>query len=57
MQGLLARLNEQKAPKLGSKGASRSTSIASSVDDPNEDDQQSNNSDESQTLQTSNTLK
>lgn len=56
MQGLLARLNEQKNPTLGSKG-SRSDSIASSVDDTNEDEQQSNNSDESQSLQTSNTLK
>lgn len=57
MQGLLAKLKQQKNPQLGSKGASRSASIASSVDvdEQNEDDQQSNNSDESQ--QTSNTLK
>lgn len=55
MQGLLARIKEQKNPQLGSKGASRSASIASSIDDQIEDDQQSNNSDESQ--QTSNTLK
>lgn len=55
MQGLLARLSQQnKNPALGSKGASRSASIASSIDDPNEDDPQSN-SDDSQ--QYTNTLK
>ena len=47
MQGLLARLNAQKNQGSLSKGASRSTSIASSVDDLNDEDQQSN-SDESQ---------
>jgi len=56
MQGLLARLNAQKNQGSLSKGASRSTSIASSVDDLNDDDQQSN-SDESQNQQTSNVRK
>lgn len=53
MQGLLAKLNQQKNPNLGSKGASRSTSIASSIDDleSNSDEQ------ESETQQKSNTLK
>lgn len=55
MKGLLARLSAEQAQKssgLGSKGASRSTSIASSidVDETNEDDQQSL-SDESQQQQ------
>lgn len=52
MQGLLARLNAQQKNQGGSlsKGASRSTSIASSVDDLNDDDQQTN-SDESQSQQ------
>lgn len=50
MQGLLARINQQqKNPKL----ASRSASIASSVDDHEEEQQ----SDESQSQQTPNTLK
>lgn len=53
MQGLLAKLKQQKSTNLESKGVSRSASIASSIDDQNEDDQQSNNSDE----QASNTLK
>ncbi|CAH1728665.1 unnamed protein product [Chironomus riparius] len=56
MQGLLARLNAQKNQGSLSKGASRSTSIASSVDDLNDDDRQSN-SDESQNQQTSNVRK
>lgn len=49
MQGLLAKLN-QKNPTLSSRGASRSGSIASSVDEQNEDEHQS--SDESQSQQT-----
>lgn len=49
MKGLLARLNaeQQKSTGLSSKGASRSTSIASSFDAGEDDDQQSL-SDESQ---------
>ena len=55
MQGLLARLNQQKNPNLGSKLVSRSASIVSSIDD-HEEEQQSN-SDESQSQPVSNTLK
>lgn len=57
MQGLLAKLNQQKNPNLGSKVTSRSQSIASSVDD-HEDEQQSNSDEsQSQSQPTSNTLK
>lgn len=53
MQGLLARIssNQQKTPNLGS----RSGSVASSTDDREE--QNEAESDESQSQQSSNTLK
>lgn len=53
MQGLLARINQQKNPNAGSKVPSRSTSIASSMDDDEQHEQ--SNSDESQSQPTSTT--
>ena len=52
MQGLLARLNQQKNPPMGSKGTSRSASIASE-DNPDNDQNDEDQSDESQSQQTS----
>jgi hypothetical protein len=62
MQGLLARLNqqklkEQKNPNLGSKQASRSASIASSVDDRDENVEEDQQSEDDRDEQSSNTLK